>query len=149
MYVLLDCTVLCYFMCILHTVVYNAITSHNISNVLTQYITMYQFSGNFIEYSNGMLLFKKYASLYFIVYCDKNDNYIELLEQIHFYVECLDKYFHNVCELDLIFNFYKTYFLLDEVFLYGHITETSKRQIAQIMKSHDNIYQDERLKMKK
>lgn len=106
-------------------------------------------TGNFIEYGNGTLIYKKYASLYFIVFCDRTDNYIEMLEQIHHYVECLDKYFHNVCELDLIFNFYKTYFLMDEIFLYGHMGETSKKQISHVMKTHDNIYNDERIKMKK
>jgi AP-1 complex subunit sigma 1/2 len=30
-----------------------------------------------------------------------------VLEMIHFFVEILDKYFNNVCELDLIFNFHK------------------------------------------
>jgi hypothetical protein len=29
------------------------------------------------------------------------------LETIHLFVEALDKYFGNVCELDLIFNFHK------------------------------------------
>jgi len=30
-----------------------------------------------------------------------------MLELIHHYVESLDKYFGNVCELDIIFNFHK------------------------------------------
>jgi hypothetical protein len=29
------------------------------------------------------------------------------LEAIHFFVEVLDSFFGNVCELDLVFNFYK------------------------------------------
>jgi hypothetical protein len=29
------------------------------------------------------------------------------LEAIHNFVEVLNEYFHNVCELDLVFNFYK------------------------------------------
>ena len=41
----------------------------------------------------------------------------------------MDKYFGNVCELDLIFNFHKAYFLLDEVFLNGEVQETSKKAI--------------------
>jgi AP-1 complex subunit sigma 1/2 len=51
------------------------------------------------------------------------------LEMIHHFVEVLDKYFGNVCELDLIFNFHKAYFLLDEVFLNGEVQETSKKTI--------------------
>ena len=36
-----------------------------------------------------------------------NDNELAYLEAIHFFVEVLDQFFGNVCELDLVFNFYK------------------------------------------
>lgn len=42
---------------------------------------------------------------------DKEDNELLGLETIHHYVEMLDKYFGNVCELDIIFNFHKVIFL--------------------------------------
>ena len=38
---------------------------------------------------------------------DKDDNELISLEIIHNYVELLDSYFGNVCELDIIFNFHK------------------------------------------
>jgi len=38
---------------------------------------------------------------------DANDNELSYLEAIHFFVEVLDSFFGNVCELDLVFNFYK------------------------------------------
>ena len=31
----------------------------------------------------------------------------------------LDRYFGNVCELDLIFNFHKAYYILDELLIAG------------------------------
>ena len=34
-------------------------------------------------------------------------------------MQVLDRYFGNVCELDLIFNFHKAYYLLDELLLGG------------------------------
>ena len=37
------------------------------------------------------------------------------------YVEVLDKYFGSVCELDIIFNFEKAYFILDELILGGEM----------------------------
>jgi AP-1 complex subunit sigma 1/2 len=37
------------------------------------------------------------------------------------YVEVLDKYFGSVCELDIIFNFEKAYFILDELVLGGEM----------------------------
>jgi hypothetical protein len=36
-----------------------------------------------------------------------DDNELLTLEVVHQFVEVLDKYFGNVCELDLIFNFHK------------------------------------------
>lgn len=41
----------------------------------------------------------------------------------------VDAFFGNVCELDLVFNFYKVYAILDEVFLAGEIEETSKHVV--------------------
>jgi hypothetical protein len=45
--------------------------------------------------------------LFFCVCVDANDNELAYLEAIHFFVEVLDQFFGNVCELDLVFNFYK------------------------------------------
>jgi hypothetical protein len=52
-------------------------------------------------------VYKRYASLYFVMGIDVADNELITLEVIHHYVEVLDRYFGNVCELDLIFNFHK------------------------------------------
>ena len=43
--------------------------------------------------------------------------------------QVLNEYFHNVCELDLVFNFYKVYTVVDETFLAGEIRETSQNKI--------------------
>ena len=40
--------------------------------------------------------------------------------------QILDRYFGNVCELDIIFNFHRAYAILYEVFMGGYICETSK-----------------------
>jgi AP-1 complex subunit sigma 1/2 len=53
------------------------------------------------------VVYKRYASLYFVAGIDAADNELITLELIHHYVEVLDRYFGNVCELDLIFNFHK------------------------------------------
>lgn len=49
----------------------------------------------------------RYASLFFVACVDNDDNELMTLEIIHHFVEILDRYFGNVCELDLIFNFHK------------------------------------------
>ena len=63
------------------------------------------------------VVYKRYASLYFVACVDRNDNELIVLEQIHLFVEVLDRYFGNVCELDIIFNFHKAYYILDELFI--------------------------------
>ncbi|OMJ25081.1 AP-1 complex subunit sigma-2 [Smittium culicis] len=66
-----------------------------------------------------------------------------MLELIHRYVETLDKYFGNVCELDLIFNFQKAYFILNELVLCGELCESSKRTILRVVSQQDEIEQQE------
>ena len=36
-------------------------------------------------------------------------------------MEVLDKYFGSVCELDIIFNFEKAYYMLDELLIGGEV----------------------------
>lgn len=43
----------------------------------------------------------------------------------------LNQFFTNVCELDLLFNFYKVYALVDEMFLAGEIQETSPPKVRE------------------
>jgi len=56
---------------------------------------------------NCLFGFCSYASLYFVIAIDNDDNELIALEIIHRFVETLDKYFGNVCELDVVFNFDK------------------------------------------
>jgi len=79
---------------------------------------------NFIEWNQYKIIYKRYASLYFITLCDKEDNELIVLELIHHYVECLDRYFGNVCELDIIFNFHKAYYIIEEIVSAGYIQES-------------------------
>ncbi len=62
---------------------------------------------------------------------DADDNELSYLESIHLFVEVLDHFFGNVCELDLVFNFHKVYMILDEMFLAGEVQETSKPVVLQ------------------
>ncbi|CAG5184796.1 uncharacterized protein ALTATR162_LOCUS11086 [Alternaria atra] len=85
---------------------------------------------NFVEFRNmSKIVYRRYAGLFFCACVDTNDNELAYLEAIHFFVEVLDAFFGNVCELDLVFNFYKVYAILDEVFLAGEIEETSKQVV--------------------
>lgn len=79
-----------------------------------------------------------YASLYFVAGIAKGDNELLTLEIIHQYVEVLDRYFGNVCELDIIFNFHKAYYILDELLLGGELQETNKREVLRIATACDD-----------
>ncbi|KAL7541159.1 hypothetical protein ACHAWF_006868, partial [Thalassiosira exigua] len=89
---------------------------------------------NFIEYNNYKLIYRRYAGLFFTIAVDVQDNELSYLESIHLFVELLDSYFANVCELDIVFNFNKVYMILDEYMLAGEIEETSKREILDRVK---------------
>ncbi len=74
---------------------------------------------NFVDWHGKWVVYKRFASLYFIMVVDPDYNELLALEIIQFIVEILDRYFNNVCELDIIFNFHKVYFLLDEMIMSG------------------------------
>jgi len=89
---------------------------------------------NFIEYNNYKIIYRRYAGLFFTIAVDVQDNELSYLETIHLFVELLDAYFSNVCELDIVFNFNKVYSILDEFILAGEVEETSKREILDRVK---------------
>lgn len=100
----------------------------------------------------------RYASLYFIAGVDNDTNELITLEIIHRYVELLDKYFGNVCELDLIFNFNKVrtfiigylavkyaqaYYVLDELLLAGELQEPSRKSLLRVIAQQDALAEGE------
>ncbi|KAJ5079293.1 ap complex subunit sigma [Anaeramoeba ignava] len=68
--------------------------------------------------------------IFYHLYCNK---------QVIHYVECLDRYFGNVCELDIIFNFDKAYYILDEILIDGKLQETSQRIILKSITTQDSV----------
>ncbi|EGB02199.1 hypothetical protein AURANDRAFT_25892 [Aureococcus anophagefferens] len=115
---------------------------------------------NFIEWrADKKIVYKRYASLFFICCGDRRreraprrrklkflpagvdseDNELITLEMIHLFVEVLDRYFGNVCELDIIFNFHKAYYILDELFIAGELEESSKKEVLSICAQMDEM----------
>lgn len=94
---------------------------------------------NIVEYGDHKVVYRRYASLYFICgITPEVDNELLILEIIHRYVETMDTYFGNVCELDIIFNFSKAYEILDEMIMCdGSIAESSKKDILITMSNMD------------
>ncbi|KAJ1606135.1 putative clathrin assembly protein AP19 small subunit [Cryptosporidium canis] len=83
----------------------------------------------------SLITIRRYASLYFILGLENSDTVNELsyYELIHFIVETLDKYFENVCELDIMFNLDKAHIIIEEIIMSGRIAETNKSNIMQYM----------------
>uniref|UniRef100_A0A8P0PHK7 AP-1 complex subunit sigma-2 n=2 Tax=Canis lupus familiaris TaxID=9615 RepID=A0A8P0PHK7_CANLF len=98
---------------------------------------------SFLEWRDLKIVYKRYASLYFCCAIEDQDNELITLEIIHRYVELLDKYFGSVCELDIIFNFEKAYFILDEFLLGGEVQETSKKNVLKAIEQADLLQESQ------
>ncbi|KAF3075629.1 AP-1 complex subunit sigma-1 [Trichoderma lentiforme] len=94
---------------------------------------------NFLEYKDTKIVYRRYASLFFIAGCSSEDNELITLEIIHRYVEQMDKYYGNVCELDIIFSFTKAYYILDELLLAGELQESSKKNVLRCIGQQDSL----------
>ncbi|CAO3676863.1 unnamed protein product [Umbelopsis vinacea] len=92
---------------------------------------------------NTKIVYRRYASLFFVAGINSNDNELITLEVVHRYVEILDRYFGNVCELDLIFNFHKAYFILDELLIAGELQESSKKSVLRVITQQDQFEEQE------
>lgn len=92
----------------------------------------------FMEFKNFKVVYRRYASLLFIVGVDSDENELSILEFIHNFVETLDRYFSNVCELDIMFNLDKVHMILDEMIMNGEILETNKNRILAPVSVLDN-----------
>lgn len=60
-----------------------------------------------LQFRTHKIIYRRYAGLFFSLCVDITDNELAYLECIHLFVEILDHFFSNVCELDLVFNFHK------------------------------------------
>ncbi len=92
-----------------------------------------------LQYRQYKVIYRRYAGLFFSMCVDVTDNELLYLETIHVFVELLDRYFGNVCELDLVFNFHKVYTLLDEFILAGEVQEVSQAAILDRMHEIEKI----------
>ena len=100
------------------------------SEVIRKCLSRNELQCSFMEYRNYRVIYRRYASLFFIVGVDSDEeNELAILEFIHALVETLDKYFENVCELDIMFNLEKAHFILDEMVMNGCIVETNKANV--------------------
>ena len=79
------------------------------------------------------IIYRHYATLYFVFAVDKQESDLGILDLIQVFVESLDKCFENVCELDLIFHSDKVNYILDEIIMAGMVALL--RRVAAAAKS--------------
>ena len=94
------------------------------------------------EDTDVKLIYRHYATLYFIFVVDQQESELGILDLIQVFVETLDKCFEAVCELDLIFNSEKVHYVLDEVIMGGMVLETNIGSILQGVREMDTLEQN-------
>lgn len=97
---------------------------------------------NIIEKGEFKFVYRRYASLYFIVGVPVGMNELLVLEQIHLFVEALDGYFNSVCELDLVFSLHKSLMILFEMFIGGMLCESNKREVLKNIVEAEEMVED-------
>ncbi|ROL53724.1 AP-3 complex subunit sigma-1 [Anabarilius grahami] len=85
--------------------------------------------GLLIGGSENKLIYRHYATLYFVFCVDSSESELGILDLIQVFVETLDKCFENVCELDLIFHMDKVHNILAEMVMGGMVLETNMSEI--------------------
>uniref|UniRef100_A0A8D2DN84 AP complex subunit sigma n=1 Tax=Sciurus vulgaris TaxID=55149 RepID=A0A8D2DN84_SCIVU len=79
--------------------------------------------GLLIGGSDNKLIYRHYATLYFVFCVDSSESELGILDLIQVFVETLDKCFENVCELDLIFHVDKVHNILAETNMNEIVTQ--------------------------
>jgi AP-3 complex subunit sigma len=79
--------------------------------------------------SDYKLIYRHYATLYFVFCVDSSESELGILDLIQVFVETLDKCFENVCELDLIFHADEVHHILSELVMGGMVLQTNMADI--------------------
>jgi AP-3 complex subunit sigma len=108
-----------------------------------------QRSDSFCNYLEGSIpewgdttkiIYRHYATLYFIFAVDKQESDLGILDLIQVFVEALDKNFENVCELDLIFHPDKVNYILDEIIMAGMVLETNINHVLTAVNDQNKLH---------
>jgi len=99
--------------------------------------------GQLVDGSDYRLIYRHYATLYFIFCVDSSESELGILDLIQVLVETLDRCFENVCELDLIFHVDKVHFILNEMIMGGMVLETSLQEIVSRFHEQQKIAKSE------
>ncbi|XP_035495710.1 AP-3 complex subunit sigma-1 isoform X1 [Scophthalmus maximus] len=93
--------------------------------------------------SDYKLIYRHYATLYFVFCVDSSESELGILDLIQVFVETLDKCFENVCELDLIFHVDKVHNILAEMVMGGMVLETNMNEIIMQVDAQNKMEKSE------
>mmetsp|Transcript_20957 Transcript_20957/g.29414 ORF Transcript_20957/g.29414 Transcript_20957/m.29414 type:complete len:161 (-) Transcript_20957:462-944(-) len=109
------------------------------SEIIRKCLSRSELQCSFVEYRGYKVIYRRYASLFFIVGTrpdidagssgENRENELGMLEFIHNLVETMDKWAGSICELDIMYQLEQVHFLLDEMVMNGYILETNKSNI--------------------
>ncbi|GAX17108.1 AP-3 complex subunit sigma [Fistulifera solaris] len=91
---------------------------------------------------NIKLIYRHYATLFFVFAVDSQESDLGILDLIQVFVESLDRCFESVCELDLIFHSDRVHYVLDEIVMGGMVLETNIHSVLQAVKDQDRLHKD-------
>ena len=101
------------------------------------------FYPNFAGGSDYKLIYRHYATLYFVFCVDSSESELGILDLIQVFVESLDKCFKNVCELDLIFHMDKVHYILNELVMGRMVLETNMTEIMTRVEEQNKLEKEE------
>lgn len=84
------------------------------------------------------LIYRHYATLFFIFVVDGSESELGILDLIQVVVETFDRCFVNVCELDLVFHMDKIHYIIDEIIQGGLVLETHPQPIMAALAEQKN-----------
>mmetsp|Transcript_10941 Transcript_10941/g.16411 ORF Transcript_10941/g.16411 Transcript_10941/m.16411 type:complete len:166 (-) Transcript_10941:184-681(-) len=113
------------------------------SEIIRKCLSRSELQCSFLEYRGFKVIYRRYASLFFIVGCSMQNNKLSdavgdstddvnelgMLEFIHTLVETMDKWAGSICELDIMYQLEQVHFILDEMVMNGFIVDTNKINI--------------------
>ncbi|PAA87511.1 hypothetical protein BOX15_Mlig019201g1, partial [Macrostomum lignano] len=99
--------------------------------------------GTLIGGQDYRLIYRHYATLYFVFCVDSSESELGILDLIQVFVETLDKSFENVCELDLIFHVDKVHSILNELVMGGMVLETNMSEILSRFEEQQKLEKSE------
>lgn len=105
--------------------------------LITVYLT------SLIGGSDYKLIYRHYATLYFVFCVDSSESELGILDLIQVFVETLDKCFENVCELDLIFHADAVHHILSELVMGGMVLQTNMSEILARIEEQNRLVKQE------